>query len=66
MTLGGEGLGWAVAVGAPEPEVGQDLLDCLAFLDENDNPHRAATLHTLHGVGLVHLFDEVGPASIAE
>ena len=61
MAAGGEGLGWAVGVDGPEPEVGEDLRDDLGLVKECNDPHRAATAGAQQGIGLIHLFDQPSP-----
>lgn len=58
MAPGGEGLGWAVGVGGPEPEVGEDLLDDLRLVNEGDDPRRAATLWKEQRIGLIDLLGD--------
>ena len=43
----------------PQPQVGEDLLDDLALVNEGNNPHRASTPRTHQWIGLIDLLDIV-------
>ena len=58
---GGSRRRWAMHLGRPEAEVGEDLFDDRGLVNDSDDPHGAPAPWAAQPIHLIDLFDEAGP-----
>ena len=58
---GGSKRRWAMHLGRPEAEVGEDLFDDRGLVNDSDDPHGAPAPWAAQPIRLIDLLDEAGP-----